>query len=578
MDEVAEFVPIEAVIDGTYRILRELGRGGMGYVYEAQGPTNRWAIKWLKPDLSSIDDAIRRFQNEARVPGLVRHRNLVQVYEIKNDPTWGWFMVMELLEGETLAERLARCRRLPPLECARLLLPCMRAIAKAHSLGIIHRDLKPHNIFLCKPDDPGDVEHPKVFDFGVMAMIREDLKFDSKITVRGTLIGTPPYMCVEQMCGEPATPQFDIHAFAVIMYEVVTGQLPFAAQDELGIEVRFVKPIPPHKHAPDVDAEFSALVMRALSRDRRERFTTLQEMIDAFSAWLAQASGTAPAAAQRFAETVAGGIAGERWSPITRRLGEPAHATPVSGESLSAFRSALRSRSALMGAAALFTLLIGGVFALKSFSSEEAAAGGGAPVEQSVSSAKGAPSAAAPSETEPQRVFDPADPSWFAAGSAPGPDPAAQQGLPTPGTGIARSGKTSGAQQLHGTEASEVARAARSSRGPRESGSSKSRSEPSSSGRAKPGAASKSDASAGLTATPGSLTKAPSNIAVNSPATKTPTQQPSPVAPPAQPSQRAAAPQPEPPPASKPPAKGNRLIDMVLVPPAKRAQPPTQSN
>jgi serine/threonine protein kinase len=275
------------IVGGRYRIERLLGAGGMGSVFEVvhRVTGKRFAIKWMLPELSQNDEAVKRFVREAQVAGRFDHPNVVEVYDIGQE-RGSLYMVMELLRGESLAQHLARVRKVSPSDAAAILLPCMNAVARAHRAGIIHRDLKPANIFLC-PARNGQAAAPKVLDFGISKMMDAAGDVEAQITKGGMVMGTPHYMAPEQVLGRPIDARADVYAFGVLLYELVTGQLPFPGNTygQLVLEISTKSPPPPHHYTSGLPSGFEAMVERAMARDANARFPDLDALAHALEAF-----------------------------------------------------------------------------------------------------------------------------------------------------------------------------------------------------------------------------------------------------------------------------------------------------
>jgi eukaryotic-like serine/threonine-protein kinase len=270
------------VIGGKYRVERALGSGGMGAVFEVSHviTNKRFALKWLLADVNS-GVAITRFIREAKVAGRFQHRNIVEVYDIDKEVN-SFFMVMELLYGQSLAERLSQEGRMVAREACRILVPCMHAIGAAHAAGIIHRDIKPANIFLCAARG-GEPEVPKMLDFGVASFASAQGEADLAHTRSGALVGTPFYMAPEQMRGIAIDQRVDIYALGVTLYEVLSCQRPFQADSygDLVLKVTTEQPQPLEQLVSDLPRGLAAIVNRAMAREPEARYASTDELIRA---------------------------------------------------------------------------------------------------------------------------------------------------------------------------------------------------------------------------------------------------------------------------------------------------------
>ena len=272
-----------AELEGRYRIVRPLGEGGMGVVYEAEHTAigRRVAIKVLHAHVARMPDAVKRFAREARAAAEIGHPNIVEVFDTGThlgEP----FLVMELLVGETLADRLARAEMVSCERACRISGHVLSALAAAHAKGIIHRDLKPENVFLLSGEVGPTV---KLLDFGISKFRRAGATLE-QTTLEGIPLGTPAYMAPEQWMGRrDIDHRADIFAVGVMLYELLTGGLPYegANQGELFLEiVRGTSlPVGPSTLESDVPAGLDAVVQRALERDRERRFSSAREFLDA---------------------------------------------------------------------------------------------------------------------------------------------------------------------------------------------------------------------------------------------------------------------------------------------------------
>jgi serine/threonine protein kinase len=273
------------VIGGRYEIIRVLGVGGTGAVFEARHRTiqRTVAVKLLLPEIALSNPAVpQRFLQEARTSNEVRHKNIVEVLDFGNDQG-RLFMVMEFLEGENLGVFIKREAPLSPGVIIRLLDPIMSALALAHSRGIVHRDVKPQNIFLSRTPGDDDIT-PKLIDFGIAKRVVTD---DVGLTATGMILGTPAYMPPEQATGgsKGVTPAADQYALGAILYEALTGSVPHQADSYPAMLVAIVTgPAPDIRHLrPDLDPALAAVIMRALAYEPSQRFSSLYEMRDALA-------------------------------------------------------------------------------------------------------------------------------------------------------------------------------------------------------------------------------------------------------------------------------------------------------
>ena len=268
---------------GKFRILEALGRGGMAQVYRAYHPQlDRYvAVKVLRSDLVEQDEFLARFRREAHAVSGLRHANIVQVFDfdVQDDL---YYMVMELLEGDTLRARLndyrVRGQRMPLPEVARILKDVLAGLAYAHSEGIIHRDIKPANIMLTRKGQA------VLTDFGIAQIVGS-----TQYTVSGALMGTLNYMAPEQGFKGQCDHRSDIYSLGIVLYEMLTGYTPFDADTPLAILMKHLNdPLPlPSQVDPGIPAELETIVLRALAKEPDDRFQSADEM----SAALEQVAG-----------------------------------------------------------------------------------------------------------------------------------------------------------------------------------------------------------------------------------------------------------------------------------------------
>jgi tRNA A-37 threonylcarbamoyl transferase component Bud32 len=236
-------------VAGKYEIEALIGQGGMGAVYRAQHTLThrRVALKWLLAD----DAAMRmRFVREARAMGALEHPNVVGILDI-GEEDGAVYLVMEYVEGESLREHLDR-RPVSPMRAVRLLMPALEGIAAAHQAGIVHRDLKPANLFVCLDRD-GTAYGTKVLDFGVALSLRQS-DGTMGLTQSGAVVGTPRYMAPEQIRAGKVDARTDQFAMGLILYEMLTGRLPYdaAVYEALVVEIATVPPLSPRVFVPDL--------------------------------------------------------------------------------------------------------------------------------------------------------------------------------------------------------------------------------------------------------------------------------------------------------------------------------------
>jgi hypothetical protein len=303
------------ILSGKYRLERELGRGGMGSVWRAQHLTLRsaCAIKLIEEEIAQNPEALSRFLREAQAAASLRSPHVVQILDHGVDEGVP-FIVMELLDGESLAARLARVQRLSPPDTARLITQVGRAMTKAHEAGIVHRDLKPDNIFLVRNDEE---ELAKVLDFGVAKSRTHGIGSVSTATRTGSVLGTPYYMSPEQAEGSKSVDhRSDIWSMGVIAWECLLGARPFEAETLGGLLLAIcARDIPVPSRVGHVPPGFDAWFARACSRDLRNRFDTVKEAAQelrnlcgtveavANPTPFGLSGGAAPAASMRFAST-----------------------------------------------------------------------------------------------------------------------------------------------------------------------------------------------------------------------------------------------------------------------------------
>jgi eukaryotic-like serine/threonine-protein kinase len=274
------------VLAGRYLIQKKLGEGGMGAVYLATHNVleKQVALKVLHGEFARKPDLVERFMQEAKAASRIRHENVIDISDFGTTPDGLVFFAMELLQGHDLHEEIARARLvgqlLPWQRSKRIFLQICAALSAAHALGIIHRDLKPENIYLV--EFLGEPDFVKLLDFGI-AKLTEVADGERKLTRTGMLFGTPEYMSPEQARGDNVDHRVDVYAMGCILFQLVTGRVPFEAENFMGVLSLHLTQ-PPPAIPPEVFDSIGApralaqVIDRALAKDRNQRFATIDEL------------------------------------------------------------------------------------------------------------------------------------------------------------------------------------------------------------------------------------------------------------------------------------------------------------
>ncbi len=292
------------VIDGRYRIVARIGVGGMAEVYEAVSVEtgDRVAIKTVRPDLLGNTKIVTRFTREFKLSQRISHPGVLKIFEVVQtrrlsegeDATLVPCMVMEFLDGETVADRMIDGRLVEPEEAVSLACQMASALTAAHRAGVVHRDLKPDNIFLAVDAKTADFETTRVVltDFGVAR--RDTTTKDDGLTASNVILGTPDYMAPEQLELEVATSASDIYAMGLVIFEMILGERPFVAESMIKMVFKRVQEDPPspRSYRPDLDPKWETVILRCLARKPEDRYREAQDLIRVLdgddSEWLLQ--------------------------------------------------------------------------------------------------------------------------------------------------------------------------------------------------------------------------------------------------------------------------------------------------
>ena len=260
---------IGTLFHGRYRVERKLGSGGMAEVYLAEDEElgRKVALKILNERHARDEQFVERFKREARNAAGLNHPHIVRVYD-RGEVGGTYYIAMEYLDGPTLKELLTRKGPTPPLTAIKFAREILSALAEAHRHEIVHRDIKPHNVIV-SPD-----WNVKVADFGIARAGA------SQMTEAGSIVGTAQYLSPEQARGKPVDQRSDLYSLGIVLYEMLTGKVPFTgdAAVEIAMKHLSVVPEPPSKLRPEVSHDLDAVVMRALAKDPDDRYASAEEM------------------------------------------------------------------------------------------------------------------------------------------------------------------------------------------------------------------------------------------------------------------------------------------------------------
>ena len=273
------------VLEGRWELVRRIGAGGMGSVWEARelASGRRVAIKALHPHLVEERDLVDRFLREARAALEARWSgHIIEVIDVVRPEGEPPYQVIEYLDGEDLERILAREHRLDPRRAVDLVIQTCHALEEVHRQGLIHRDIKPENIFVIRLE--GGAEWIKLLDFGVVKFSEASSQRVRQLTEMGRTVGTPQYMAPEQATvGATVDHRIDVYALGVVLYELLTGDVPFEA-DDVQVMMHLVvkgRPRPPRKLRPELAPALERVVLKAMARDSKGRFETMFEFAEA---------------------------------------------------------------------------------------------------------------------------------------------------------------------------------------------------------------------------------------------------------------------------------------------------------
>ncbi|CAN5600101.1 hypothetical protein BH20ACT19_BH20ACT19_02480 [soil metagenome] len=258
-------------LNDRFRLEEKIGSGGMSTVYRAYDPTlERWvAIKVMHRDITDDPDQLERFRREARAVARLSHPHVVTVIDFGEDGGTP-YIVLEYVEGETLKERIKRMGRLPVAEAVAYAIEIGRALSAAHAERLVHRDVKPQNVLI---DAEG---RGKVTDFGIARSLEAD-----GLTATGRVLGTTDYVSPEQALGREVSEQSDVYSLGIVLYETLTGEVPFKAESQVGVAMQHVKkPLPDvQRRRPEVSAALAVVVEHATAKETANRYATVEDMV-----------------------------------------------------------------------------------------------------------------------------------------------------------------------------------------------------------------------------------------------------------------------------------------------------------
>lgn len=277
IDHPLEDPLIGTTVDGRYSIEKKLGEGGMGVVYLATHAVigKKCAVKVLRGELSSESEVAARFTQEARAAAAIGNEHIIEINDFGQLPDGSAYFVMEFLDGISLHDLLNNGQKIETNRALSILAQCCEALSAAHAADIIHRDLKPENIFLIRRSNNPDFV--KILDFGIAKVARES----GRLTRTGVIFGTPQYMSPEQAAGTEIDARTDVYSLGIIMYEMLTGRVPFEADTFMGVLTKhlYEDPIPPLKLDPPVSISqnIQSVLLKAIAKKPNKRYQLMSD-------------------------------------------------------------------------------------------------------------------------------------------------------------------------------------------------------------------------------------------------------------------------------------------------------------